>query len=119
MVRVKDDEELHAWPTVEGLSKFQVVGQRSDINMVKNGSASTQERRFLYSALADTAGDFTIGPARADARKSGTATLTVLDKRSTRKEDYPQPTYELILEKKHVVVRRKNSVRFAIYLPGS
>ncbi len=107
VVRVKDDEELHAWPTVEGLSKFQVVGQRSDINMVKNGSASTQERRFLYSALADTAGDFTIGPARADARKSGTATLTVLDKRSTRKEDYPQPTYELILEKKHVVVGEK------------
>lgn len=107
VVRVKDTEELHGWPTVEGLSNFQIVGQRSDINMVKNGSASTQERRFLYSAVADNPGDFTIGPARADARKSETATLTIIDKRTTHKEDYPQPTYELVLGKRSAVVGEK------------
>ena len=106
---------MHGWPTVEGLSKFQIVGQRSDINMVKNGFASTQERRFLYSAVADNPGDFTIGPARADARKSETATLTVIDKRATHKEEYPQPTYELVLGKKSVVVGEK--IPFVLRVP--
>ena len=107
VVKSNDGDELRDWPTIEGLSKFRVVGQRSDMNMVMNGTTNAQQKRFIYNVIADTPGTFTLGPAHADSAASGTRDIVVLDARQARKNTYPEPVYECILDKQSGVVGEK------------
>ena len=119
IVTVHDADSVRAWPTVEGLHAFHVIGQRSDMHMVASSSppgqqsqaqkertstannAHTAERRFLYSVTADTPGTYSIGPARVPGEpgESERVTITVLDAQTPKKEKFAQPTYQFILSK--------------------
>lgn len=101
------DTELRSWPHVEGLHVFKTIGQRSDMNVVVSNDQKKQERRFLYSVVADTPGTYTIGPARFQGAETKPVTLTVIDAKQVRKSSYPQPVFECILEKKNAVVGEK------------
>ena len=105
-VTVSGDEDIHAWPQIEGLQKFHMLRQHSAMNVVAQNGKHTQERRFVYTVIPDTAGTFTVGPVRINGKEQEetTKTITVLDAQLTSKERYPAPTFQLLLAKKSAVV---------------
>lgn len=120
-VITKDENDIRAWPQVEGLHKFHVIGQNSAMNVTSDGSKQTHERRFIYTVVADTAGAFTLGPVTISAKvyDKTSKDVTVLDAKMQKKERYPAPIYQLLLGKKRAIVgeRIPFAVRFTYQDP--
>lgn len=114
VVTLKNAGALKSLPRVEGLSKFQVLGQSSRMMHTQSGGTSVEESSVLYTIVASTPGTYTLGPARFSdipGVESMPVTVEVIEapvgQKKNAQNGYEDPKVTLQLETSEVYVGEK------------
>ncbi len=115
-VTAKDLPELNRWPTFDSLDKLHIVKQQMETKRIMDSPKPHNERRFIYTVVADTSGTLTIGPAQAGNSSSNTQVVTIIEGKYPAKSNSLLPTYTLSIPHNRYVVGEKVpfTVKFAV-----
>ena len=103
-VSLKEGYSSSKWPTVDSLDKLHIVGQRTEIKSSNDSSVLQEEKRMIYTVIADKPGVLTLGPAHQGNVSSPTQAVTIVEGRYPASSKASIPTYTLSIPSKNYVM---------------
>lgn len=99
---VKNAASMQSWPVIESLDKVHIIGQRAEAKKTDGTSQQEEEKKIIYTVIADKPGSYTFGVRQTGTQKSSLHTITVVE------GSYPPttqaPSYTLSIPLKPYVV---------------
>ncbi|MBA2307197.1 BatD family protein, partial [Candidatus Dependentiae bacterium] len=92
------------WPVIDSLDKVHIVGQRTEAKTREGSPADRDEKKLIYTVIADKPGALSLGPAHSGMQRSNAKTISVVEGHYPSASSTLKPSYTISIPSKHYVV---------------